>query len=359
MTSIHLVRVRRQYSADQRPVLSDLDLSVSEGEFLSLLGPSGGGKSSILRIIAGLDSPNDGDVRFGGHSVLGVEAKDRGVAVVFQQYALYPNMTARKNLEYPLRPMRLSESERSFRIQAFAELLELEDLLDRYPDELSGGEQQRVALGRAMVRHPRVALLDEPLANLDPLLRLRLREHIRASQRATGATMVMVTHDQSDALAISDRIAVLNEGQIEQIGSPREVYDHPATTFVGQFVGSPPMNLIEVDNAGTRVIAERWTAATGRSVPTGEWLAGIRAEDVRMAPGEAGPLRARVEFVEPQGRFAVVTTTLIETPTSARVRFLADLSTCPLSGEVVMLDIDVARLRWFDRTMGHAVDALP
>src|SRR6476660_5938863 len=231
-----------------------LDLTVLDRELLVLLGPSGCGKTTALRMLAGLEEPDGGDIRIGGKSVVGREPKDRDVALVFQSYALYPHLSARDNIGYPLKVRNLSKAEQGARIDRVATMLGIAHLLPRRPGQLSGGEQQRVALARAIVREPRVFLMDEPLSNLDAKLRVHTRTELKTLQRDLGTTMVFVTHDQAEAMSLASRIAVLSAGELQQVGTPDEVYDYPANVFVAEFIGSPPMNLLKGTRDGDGIV---------------------------------------------------------------------------------------------------------
>jgi multiple sugar transport system ATP-binding protein len=226
--------------------VDELNLATVEGEYLVLLGPSGSGKTTLLRLIAGLEQPTSGEIFIGGEPMAGLPPRARSIAMVFQSYALYPHKTVFENIAFPLKAQKVPADKRSEKVQWAAGLLGIGHLLKRKPRQLSGGERQRVALARALVREPTVFLLDEPLSNLDAKLRASARDELKIFQRNVGVTTVYVTHDQVEAMGLGDRIAVLNEGKLRQIGTPEEVYSNPADTFVAQFVGSPPMNLIEL-----------------------------------------------------------------------------------------------------------------
>ncbi len=263
----------------------ELTLEVADGELMVLVGPSGSGKTTALRMLAGLEAVDDGRIEIDGRVVNGVAPRARDVAMVFQDYALYPQMTVRDNMAFGLRRRRLPRGEIDRRVTETSETLGLGELLDRRPRELSGGQQQRVALGRALVREPSVLLMDEPLSNLDAALRVQARGEIRRLQREVGTTTVYVTHDQVEALTLGDRIAVMNEGRLEQAGTPEQLYDEPANVFVGGFIGSPPMSFL------------RWDGA----------LLGVRPEHVRpWSDGLLGPIEGRVAYVEALGRETLV-----------------------------------------------------
>ena len=245
MSRVALSGITKRF--DAVVAVDDLTLEIEDREFLVLLGPSGCGKSTALRMIAGLEDPTAGTIRIGDRIVNDVDPKDRDIAMVFQSYALYPHMTVRRNIEFPLRSRHVDKRDRQERVTEAAASLGLTELLDRKPAQLSGGQRQRVALARAIVRRPSAFLMDEPLSNLDAKLRVQTRAELIELQRALEATIVYVTHDQVEAMGLGDRIAVLSEGRIQQIGTPDEIYHQPANTFVATFVGSPPMNLLTRD----------------------------------------------------------------------------------------------------------------
>lgn len=225
--------------------MKGITLDVADGEFVILVGPSGCGKSTLLRMLAGLEQSTDGDIRIDGRSVVGVSTKDRDIAMVFQTYALYPHMNVAENMGFSLRLAKAPKSEADSKIRAAADMLDLTQLLDRYPKQLSGGQRQRVAMGRAIVRDPKVFLFNEPLSNLDAKLRVQMRTEIKALHQRLKTTSIYVTHDQVEAMTMADRIVVMNDGRVEQVGSPLELYDNPANLFVAGFIGSPAMNFIE------------------------------------------------------------------------------------------------------------------
>jgi multiple sugar transport system ATP-binding protein len=303
---LSLVGLTKSYGSMQ--TLKGVDLVLDEGELLVLLGPSGCGKSTILNIVAGLLEPSSGDVRIGERSVIGVHPKDRDVAMVFQSYALYPNLSVARNIGFGLEMRGVPRTQRDAAVARVAETLRIADLLDRKPAALSGGQRQRVAIGRALVRDPKVFLFDEPLSNLDAKLRTETRTEIKRLHQALGRTMVYVTHDQIEAMTLATRIAVLNGGRVEQLATPEEVYRRPASLFVAAFVGSPGMNLLPGRLAGG------WFMSDGGMdpVPVPAGLAhlaegqpvtlGIRPESIAPArPGESGALAAQVEVVELTG----------------------------------------------------------
>jgi len=243
MAKVLLTDLKKSYGAVE--VFDGVNLEINHGEFVVFVGPSGSGKSTLLRMIAGLESVTDGVIEIDGEDVTYEEPSDRGIAMVFQNYALYPHMDVFGNIAFNLRLSRLPKSEVTERVNEAARILRLEDLLDRSPAQLSGGQRQRVAIGRAIVRKPKVFLFDEPLSNLDAALRTQMRQEIERLHREIGATMIYVTHDQTEAMTLADRIVALDDGEIQQVGTPDELYDAPANKFVGGFIGSPKMNLLD------------------------------------------------------------------------------------------------------------------
>jgi multiple sugar transport system ATP-binding protein len=304
MPEVVLENLCRRYRGGAAAV-ADLSLRIGDGELMVLVGPSGSGKTTTLRLIAGLERPDEGRVLIGGRDVRGVPPHRRDVAVVFQSSTLYPHMTVRRSMELPLRGRFVARAEASRRVRAVAESLGIAGLLDRRPHELSGGERQRVALGKALVREPGVLLLDEPLSSLEPSRRAALRDEIRALHRRVRATMVYVTHDQEEAMALGDRIAVISAGRLRQVGTGRELYETPADCFVAGFIGTPAMNFLEgrvERESGGAVFVER-TGGGVRIAMTGEMEAragvlGVRPTD--LAPDSGGPLVVVVE----ESRFA-------------------------------------------------------
>ncbi|MDO5097610.1 MAG: ATP-binding cassette domain-containing protein [Corynebacterium sp.] len=251
MAQVTFANVTITYPGAARPSVEKLDLEIADGEFLVLVGPSGCGKSTSLRALAGLEPVTEGKIFIGDTDVTGLEPAERDIAMVFQTYALYPHMSVRKNIGYPLKLAKLPKTEIDAKVAEAAEILGLSDLLDRKPKDLSGGQRQRVAMGRAIVRNPQVFLMDEPLSNLDAKLRVQTRTELAALQRRLGVTTVYVTHDQVEAMTMGDRVAVLKDGVLQQVASPRELYDAPANAFVAGFIGSPAMNLFPGNVNGT------------------------------------------------------------------------------------------------------------
>ena len=310
MAEVEFRDVTRRYSGGRSGdtvALKNFNLTVSDGEFLILVGPSGCGKSTALRLLAGLDKPTSGEIRIGTTVVNGLAPGERDIAMVFQNYALYPHMSVYRNLAYGLRQRKTPRAEVDRRVRDTATLLEIDQLLDRKPGQLSGGQRQRVAMGRALVRRPQAFLLDEPLSNLDAKLRNQVRGDLKRLHRELPVTSIYVTHDQTEAMTLGDRLCVMAGGEIQQIGTPDEIYNRPANTFVAAFMGSPPMNLIAAEvRSGMLHVAD--TAVT--SVPTsdGPVTVGVRPEHLHLHPGSAeGLLPARVDFVEPLGSHVLVT----------------------------------------------------
>jgi multiple sugar transport system ATP-binding protein len=274
----------RQYPGGDRPALDGLDLFVGDGEFVVLVGPSGCGKTTSLRMVAGLETLDDGCVRIGERDVTNLDPKDRDVAMVFQNYALYPHMTVAQNMGFALKIAKTSKAEIGERVAAAAKLLDLEPYLDRKPKDLSGGQRQRVAMGRAIVRRPQVFLMDEPLSNLDAKLRVQTRNQIAALQRRLGTTTVYVTHDQVEAMTMGDRVAVLRDGVLQQFAAPRELYRNPANVFVAGFIGSPAMNLFTLPIVDSAVSLGDWPIRLPRGVAdsAGQIVVGVRPEHFEL-----------------------------------------------------------------------------
>src|SRR5208282_315247 len=249
MAVVEIRNLTKVFKAGTLGAVNNINLETKEGEFLVLLGPSGSGKTTLLRMIAGLEAPTSGEIRIGGSVVNNLTPRERGIAMVFQSYALYPHLSVRENIVFPLKAQKVPKEQHKQKVEWATSLLGIGKLLERKPRELSGGERQRVALARAIVREPAVFLLDEPLSNLDAKLRASAREELEQFHRRVGTTSIYVTHDQVEAMAMGDRVMVLNTGVVHQLGTPTDVYDNPADTFVATFLGSPPMNLVEHDDA--------------------------------------------------------------------------------------------------------------
>ncbi|MDQ6795367.1 MAG: ABC transporter ATP-binding protein [Chloroflexota bacterium] len=352
MAKVEFDDVWKQFPSQTAAAVRGLSLSIPDRELLVLLGPSGCGKTTALRMLAGLEDPDRGDIRIGGKSVVSLEPKDRDVALVFQSYALYPHLSAQENIRYPLKVRHLSRAEQDRKVKAVAEMLGIGHLLPRRPAQLSGGEQQRVALARAIVREPQVFLMDEPLSNLDAKLRVHTRTELKTLQRELGTTMVFVTHDQAEAMSLANRIAVLSAGELQQIGTPDEVYDHPANVFVAEFIGSPPMNLLEATRDGdSLVVAGGWRipAPKLKSAANGAVTVGLRPEGISITPkGQA----AEVVAVEPFGSEVILDLRIGDQ--ALKVRAAPDVR--PEAGSKVGLKADPAAVRVFDRSSGAALN---
>jgi multiple sugar transport system ATP-binding protein len=327
--AVDLVGLVRRY-ADEVAV-DGVSLSIKEGELFVLLGPSGCGKTTTLRMIAGLEPITDGRVEIGGVDISTTAPQNRDVAMVFQNYALYPHKTVEENIRFPLRKTDLSTDEQSERIGATAALLDIVDLLDKEPAALSGGQRQRVAIGRAIAREPSVLLMDEPLSNLDAKLRVSTRSELRDLQQRLGITTVYVTHDQEEAMSIADRIAIMNDGTVEQVGSPKEVYEEPTSRFVAGFLGDPPMNLFPARSPDEATLVGL-LAASGPDDPA---TVGVRPEDLHLLDsGEPldddppddllGPVECPLTVVEPTGRAYEVTLETDDGSVLVRERVLSD-----------------------------------
>jgi len=303
MSTVTYDNASRIYPGSNIAAVDSLNLDVADGEFLVLVGPSGSGKSTALRMLAGLEEVNSGNILIGDRNVTDVPPKDRDIAMVFQNYALYPHMTVAENMGFALRIAGVNKEERNQRVREAAKMLDLEPYLDRKPKALSGGQRQRVAMGRAIVRSPQVFLMDEPLSNLDAKLRVQTRTQIASLTRRLGVTTVYVTHDQTEALTMGDRIAVLKDGVLQQVGTPRELYADPKNVFVAGFIGSPAMNLFAADvteggvKFGTTVVpVDRATLGSNSQVTIG-----VRPEDVVVNLSESAGLKVNVDLVEELG----------------------------------------------------------
>jgi ABC-type sugar transport system ATPase subunit len=329
VSSITLERLTKRH-ANGHVAVRDVDLQVADGEFLVLVGPSGCGKSTLLRLIAGLESPTSGQIRLDGTDVTAVPPQDRDLAMVFQSYALYPHMTVRQNLAYGLRVRGTHAATIAARVDTVAAALGLGALLDRRPAQLSGGQRQRVALGRAMVREPRAFLLDEPLSNLDPSLRLQARAELLQLHRRLRTTVVYVTHDQEEAMTLGTRVVVMRDGQFEQVAAPLDLYAAPANTFVAQFIGVPPMNIV---------------SGPAPELGVGPGVrAGIRPHDLRITPD--GRIAATVDVVEERGYDAILH---LRTSLAGGTPLVA-VSSRPLApGTEIRLDVAAGQLHLFNR----------
>jgi multiple sugar transport system ATP-binding protein len=326
-----------------------IDLGVEKGEFVVFVGPSGCGKSTLLRLIAGLENIDKGALHLDGRDITNVPAAKRDLAMVFQSYALYPHMTVHENMSFALRLAKVDESVIRQKVGRAAEILNLGPYLQRRPRELSGGQRQRVAIGRAIVRSPKVFLFDEPLSNLDAALRGQTRVEIAKLHRELGATTIYVTHDQVEAMTLADRVVVLRDGLIEQVGSPLDLYDRPANQFVAQFIGSPPMNIIDISMHPELLSS----AAPARAA---EGFAGVRPEMVQVRSAGGGALKGRVELIESLGADTLIYSRIDARAHGAGSPIVARQAerTGLRPGDAVSLDIDPAALHLFDR-QGHVI----
>lgn len=344
--------------------VNGLTLDIHDGEFLILLGPNGAGKTTTLRCVAGLERPDAGQIKFDGQLMDGISPAERNLAFVFQSYALYPRKTAFQNMAFPLEARRLSKSEIEQRVRQVASLLHIEHLLGRLPSQLSGGEQQRVALGRALVRQPRAFLMDEPLTNLDFKLRVEMRTELKRLHHELHTTLFYVTNDQTEAMTMADRIAVLNQGALQQVGSPREVYDHPVNLFVAGFVGFPRMNFLEcaliTDGSGQlRSRDGYWSISIPdrvrdviRQAGCQRVMLGIRPEDLALKfEDQPGSLKGEVFVIEPLGDRIIVDVQLGGDTVKVKASAGAHLEV----GQPVWLIPDVERLHAFDRETEEAL----
>lgn len=354
MAEVEFRGVTRRYPGGV-VALKEFNLTVADGEFLILVGPSGCGKSTALRLLAGLDKPTSGEIRIGDTIVNGLAPGERDIAMVFQNYALYPHMSVYRNLAYGLRQRKTPRGEIDRRVRETAALLEIDKLLDRKPGQLSGGQRQRVAMGRALVRQPQAFLLDEPLSNLDAKLRNQVRGDLKRLHRELPVTSIYVTHDQIEAMTLGDRLCVMAGGEIQQIGTPDEIYNRPANTFVAAFMGSPPMNLIAAEvRSGVLHVGD--AAVTAVSTPEGPVTVGVRPEHLQLHHRYAeGLLSARVDFVEPLGSHVLVTA-LVESKDvgTARVIVHAPAGTDLPAGSRIGLELPPERTYFFDADTGNA-----
>jgi ABC-type sugar transport system ATPase subunit len=351
MSRITLTNVSRAFGKVR--VLHDMDLDIRDGELMVFVGPSGCGKSTLLRLIAGLDRPSGGVIAIDGKDVTKVPAADRGLAMVFQSYALYPHMTVRQNLAFGLENARMARAEIDTRIAEAARMLEIAPYLDRRPGQLSGGQRQRVAIGRAIVRNPTAFLLDEPLSNLDAELRISTRAELAALHERLSATMVYVTHDQIEAMTLADRIVVLRAGRIEQIGTPLDLYNRPANLFVAGFIGAPRMNLLAVRVAtsedGAAIINLDGSASfkmDGVGATDGAATLGLRPHHISLAEPGKGNVTAKVALVEALGSETIVHTRM---PGDRPMLAVLAGQSPVAAGDAVDLKFDTSQLHLFDQ----------
>ncbi len=350
MGAITLRNVQKAYGAGAKlnKVIHGVNAEISDGEFIVIVGPSGCGKSTLLRMVAGLEEITGGEIEIGGRVVNQLEPAERDIAMVFQNYALYPHMSVYDNMAYGLKIAKLPKDEIEVRVQKAAKILELGTLLQRKPRELSGGQRQRVAMGRAIVRQPQVFLFDEPLSNLDAKLRAATRLEIQKLHTELGVTSLFVTHDQVEAMTLAQRMIVMNAGRIEQIGTPDQVYGQPATTFVAGFMGSPPMNLLPGQADGSRFAIGGQTLTLPATAPrAGALTLGIRPEHAELNPEGAWPLQ--VEMLEMLGAERLVYGKLGGGAFTLRIEATRKP---PKPGDHVMLHVALEHVHWFDSGTG-------
>ncbi len=355
MATVTFSGATRIYPGQEAPAVDGLDLEIADGEFLVLVGPSGCGKSTTLRMLAGLEPTDHGTIRIGADDVTNVAPKDRDIAMVFQSYALYPHMTVAENIGFHLKVKKVAKKERARRVKEAAHLLDLDDYLDRKPAKLSGGQRQRVAMGRAIVREPKVFLMDEPLSNLDAKLRVQTRTQIAALQKRLGVTTVYVTHDQIEAMTMGDRVAVMNEGKLQQCATPRDLFTHPVNAFVAGFIGSPAMNIVTgaVDEGGAHYGSLTIPLTPDqRARIDGNVTIGVRPNDFDVAA--TGGLDATIDVVEELGSEAFLYCTVSggDAHVVARVDGLSGLTT----GDLVSLVPRPGAAHLFDPATGHRLN---
>jgi multiple sugar transport system ATP-binding protein len=351
MASVDIDGVRKSFGATA--VIHGVDITINDGEFVILVGPSGCGKSTLLRMIAGLENISGGEIRIGGRVVNNVPPKERDIAMVFQNYALYPHMSVADNMAFSMKLRKAPASEISERVDRAAQILGLTKLLDRYPRQLSGGQRQRVAMGRAIVRDPQVFLFDEPLSNLDAKLRVSMRSEIKALHQRLKTTTVYVTHDQIEAMTMADKIVVMHDGIVEQIGAPLDLYDRPSNLFVAGFIGSPSMNFIKGRAMAGRFISDGGAdlpLPSARHVADGAALTyGIRPEHLRL---DAGGIEAEVVLIEPTGSETQVVVSLAGQEITGVFR--ERVTAAP--GERIRLAPDIGLIHLFDSETGQRLD---
>jgi len=347
MAEVRLERIEKRFGATE--VLSGIDLTIGDGELFTLVGPSGCGKSTLLHLIAGLEEPSGGEIYFNGKPVSHLAPKERDVAMVFQSYALYPHMSVCENLAFPLRMRKQPPEEIDREVRRVAEMLGLAEVMARKPSELSGGQRQRVALGRAIVRRPKAFLLDEPLSNLDAQLRIETRAELKRLHQRLGATMIYVTHDQAEAMTLSDRMAVLQHGKIQQCGAPLEIYHRPANLFVARFIGSPPINLLTLGEMGANLLSGGMLKQVQAAARSDQVILGVRPEDLQVVRAmRAAGFEARVSLVEPMGSETWLD--LVWGEERLRARVAADVTV--QAGEQVTVRFDEQKAHFFDGETG-------
>ena len=350
MKSVSIENIRKKFFTVRRgtvEALKGINIEIEPGKFFVLLGPSGCGKSTLLNIIAGIERPSDGEILFGDKTVVSVNQKlflsprERDVAMVFQSYALYPHLSVRENISFPLKIAKLDKTEIKKKVEKAAGILEINEILEAKPGELSGGQRQRVALGRAIVREPNVLLLDEPLSNLDAMLRITMRSELKEIQRELNLTTIYVTHDQTEAMSLGDSIAVLKKGEVQQTGTPYEVYNEPENLFVAKFIGSPPMNILDMEMVSG--IEEKINRLAGKRDK--ELIAGLRPEDIKIVPENEGILKGKLRMIGPVGSDSLLYLTV------GGKDLIAKVSERPAfkEGDRIGVDFDDSKLLFFDK----------
>ena len=361
MAEIRLERVTKLFKQVQ--AVSEVDLTIADGEFMVLLGPSGCGKTTLLRCVAGLEQVDSGKILIGDRDVTDVPPRNRRIAMVFQSYAVFPHMTVFENIAFGLQMAKVERNEMRKRVTDAADLLHITELLERYPSQVSGGQRQRIAVARAIAMQPQVLLMDEPLSNLDALLRLEMRAELKRLLIEIGSTTIYVTHDQVEALSMGDRIAVMRAGKLVQVADPLAIYDSPVDRFVGGFIGNPPMNFLTAhverrDGAAVAVLADAGEVALDETTPATEkagqtLLLGIRAENVEVTTDRSGnQLRGTVMVVEPLGSHNLVTLRVGR----ELLKAIMPADERPAPDQEVGVTIDPAHIRWLDSDAGVAID---
>ena len=343
MAKINLKNLQKSYGKTK--VIHDLSVDIKEGELVVIVGPSGCGKSTLLRMVAGLEDINSGSILFDNKEVNDLEPRERNIAMVFQNYALYPHMTVFQNMSYSLRILKIPKDEINSRVQKAAEILELGELLERRPSQLSGGQRQRVAMGRAIVRDPVAFLFDEPLSNLDAKLRVQMRLEIKKLQTQLKTTSLYVTHDQVEAMTLADRMVVMNEGNVEHVGTPLEVYTKPKTLFTAQFIGSPAMNILKGECQSSQINLSGGAKLKTNSKHNGRVNVGLRPEDFTI--NEKGPIKLNVELVELIGANTLIHGRL-ENSNEILVSSIAGVISESEIGNQINLSFDENKLHLFD-----------